>query len=198
MNQQQSPKKDLSDVIIKTERLVLKPITLSYDQDIFREYNENVTKYTVHGPNESIEAVDEFIKSSMEQAKNGESLTLVVVGGEFFGLADIKRTNTATPEFGLWLKESAQGAGYGSELIFALADWAQHNLDFDYLIYRADKENVGSWKIAEKLLEKYGGKYVGEVAEAVRGRNIIARRYHIARVNNSVVKNTVRMDKNEP
>jgi RimJ/RimL family protein N-acetyltransferase len=177
MSQQQ----DLSKVKIESERLILAPISLDFDKEIFTEFNDNVTKFMARGPNESLDATDSFIKSSIEHTKAGEKLQLVVMGkdGEFLGLTSVEDVNTRTPELGLWLKETAQGQGFGSELIFALADWAQNNLDFDYLKYRADSENPGSWKIAEKLIEKYGGEYVGESPEMLRDGERMTKFYKI-------------------
>jgi RimJ/RimL family protein N-acetyltransferase len=172
---------DLSKVSIKSERLVLRPISLSYAKDIHVEFNENVTKFLSYGPNKNLNATNDFIRESAQKTKNGEKLQLVVTSkeGEFLGLTSIKKTNSQTPSFGLWLKEAAQGNGYGRELIFALTEWAYKNLDFDYIIYRVDAENIGSWKIAEKLIEKYGGETLGEKLEVLRGRKRMMKTYHI-------------------
>jgi len=173
--------RDFSNVSIESERLALKPISFDYDREIFTEFNDNVTKYLRQGPNENLEAVNNFIRTSIEETKTGERLRLMVMSkkGEFLGLASIEHTDRRTPEFGLWLKEAAQGQGFGQELIIALAEWANDNLDFDYLRYRAATENPGSWKIAEKLVEIYGGEFVGESLEALRDGKTKSKEYHI-------------------
>jgi RimJ/RimL family protein N-acetyltransferase len=174
-------KRDLSKVKIESQRLILAPISLDFDKEIFAEFNDNVTKFMARGPNESLDATDDFIKSSIERTKAGEKLQLMVMSkdGEFLGLTSIEKANTRTPELGLWLKEAAQGQGFGPELIFALADWAQSNLDFDYIEYRADSENPASWKIAERLIEKYGGEYDGERPEMLRDGERMTKFYKI-------------------
>ena len=183
MEKEKQPEKapGLSGALIESERLILRPTSNHDAQDIYREFNDNVTTFLTRGPNESLKATHDFISRSIEATKNGEKLQLTVTdrNDEFLGLTSIERADSQTPELGLWLKEAAQGNGYGPELIFALVDWANNNLDFDYLIFRADAENVGSWKIAEKLLKKYKGEFVGEKPEILRGLERITRTYHI-------------------
>jgi RimJ/RimL family protein N-acetyltransferase len=183
MEKQPERIRDLSGVKIESERLILAPISLDFDKEIFTEFNDNVTEFMARGPNESLEATDDFIKKSIEQTKVGEKLQLMVMSkeGEFLGLTSIEKANTQTPELGLWLKEVAQRQGFGRELIFALADWAQNNLEFNHLIYRADVENPGSWKIAEKLIGEYGGKYVGEAPETLRDGERMTKHYQISK-----------------
>lgn len=173
--------KDLSDVTIESERFVLKPFSLEYNEDIFREFNENVTRWLTHGPNESIEKVNEFIESAIQEAKEGTGLEMVITSknGEFLGLGGLKRTDTKTPEFGLWFKEGVYSKGLGTEFIRTLFEWASENLDVDYFEYRADRENIGSWKIAEKMTAEFGGEFIGEVPEEVRGKDTITRKYRI-------------------
>jgi RimJ/RimL family protein N-acetyltransferase len=173
--------RDLSKVTIRSGRLILKPVSLDYDDMIFREYNDNVTKYLQHGPNESLKCVNDFLLNEMTLAREGKQLTTAVISknGEFLGLAGLKESHTKTPEFGLWLKETAQGKGYGTEVIFALHDWASRNLDLESLKYRAFQKNPGSWKIAEKLVQEFGGEYLGEEPEMVRGQNQILKVYKV-------------------
>lgn len=56
------------------------------------------------------------------------------------------------------MKKAAQGNKYGLEVITALKDWADENLDYQYLIYPVDKNNIASRKIPEAL----GGKVIQE------------------------------------
>ncbi|GHU08356.1 hypothetical protein FACS189431_4460 [Alphaproteobacteria bacterium] len=174
--------RDLSKVSIESERLILWPVSHDLNkQMLLSEFNENVTRWLLRGPNENIEGLDGFLMRQIAYAKAGTGLTLAILDkdGEFIGLTELHRTNTFAPEFGLWLKESAWGQGFGTEAIFALFAWASKNLDVDYFKYRADAENIGSWKIAEKLVANYGGEFLGEKPELMRGRKRITKAYHI-------------------
>jgi hypothetical protein len=46
---------NLMDIMIDTERLLLKPITLIYAEDIFKEFTWEITKYMYPKPAEKIE-----------------------------------------------------------------------------------------------------------------------------------------------
>ena len=181
MKQQPGKPQDLSDVTIQSERLMLRPVSPEDNEDILCEFNDNVTKYMTRGPNESLESVNEVINRWHQETKNGEKVQLAVTDkdGNFLGLTSIEKASTKTPEFGLWLKESAQGKGLGPELITALYTWASDNLNVDYFGYRADSENIGSWKIGERLVAEYGGEYCGEKTEIIREQERKTRYYHI-------------------
>ena len=51
----------------------------------------------------------------------------------------------------MWVKQSAHGKKIGREAVVALEEWAQHNIDFDYIRYPVSQENIPSRKIAESL-----------------------------------------------
>ena len=181
MEKQAEKIKDLSNISIESERLVLRPISHNYDRDIFNEFDDKATEFLPRGPYENLEVVDSFITESIEQAKNGTNLSLAITtkDGEFLGLGGLKEPCSRVPEFSLWLKKPAQGQGFGYELIFAITEWANDELDFDYLEYCADSEATQSCRIAEKLIETYGGKYIGEVPENVRGIDRMTKVYQI-------------------
>jgi len=181
MGKQSKAIQDLSKVSIESERLVLKPISRNYGRDIFAGFDEQVTRFLVHEPNESLEQVDDFLAKSIQSAKDGTDLDLAITtkDGEFLGIGSLHHVDSREPEIGLWLKTAAQGRGFGSELAFAIAEWAVDNLDLDHLQYRADAKNVRSWKIAEKLVQKYGGRFAGEEIEILGGKERTTRFYQI-------------------
>lgn len=60
------------------------------------------------------------------------------------------------PEVGLWLRESAHGRGYGTEVVRALVGWAGVELGKAAFTYPVAIGNVASRRIAERL----GGRVV--------------------------------------
>ncbi|MEI8253370.1 MAG: hypothetical protein WCG25_06605 [bacterium] len=52
---------------IETERLLLVPIALEYSKDIFKEFDEEITKYMFPIPAEEIAETMEFINHSIEK-----------------------------------------------------------------------------------------------------------------------------------
>ena len=54
-------------------------------------------------------------------------------------------------EPGIWLKKDAHGKRYGREAIRIVSNRAVDNLDFDYLVYPVDRDNIPSRKIPESM-----------------------------------------------
>lgn len=63
----------------------------------------------------------------------------------------IEGTDTASPELGLWLKESVHGQGFGREVVAAVAEWAHQNLGKESFLYPVAVQNIASRRIAEAL-----------------------------------------------
>lgn len=156
--------KDLLSVLIETERLLLKPISLKYKDGMFVEFNEEITTLMYPKPADDISEIEEFIESSIKGLKNGSNLQLVVLdkeGSDFLGCAGLHHIDRSDPELGVWIKKSVHGQAFGKEAMQAIKDWADDNLDYDYILYPVAENNIASRKIAESL----GGKIVKEYNE---------------------------------
>ncbi len=152
---------ELLQLEISTNRLLLQTISMKYKEDIFREFNHKISTYLYTNPPKSIADTEEFINESLREIKKGENLAFVILRKnslKFLGWAGIHEINSNEPELGIWLKKSAHGKGYGIETITALKTWAEENLDFEYLVYCADKANIPSCRIPERL----GGQIIRE------------------------------------
>jgi [ribosomal protein S5]-alanine N-acetyltransferase len=146
---------------IESKRLLLVPISPAYREVIFQEFTAEVTDYTYVIPSSDIAQTDQFISQSIQELKNGTNLELVILlkeTKEFIGCMGLHAIKTNTPELGIWTKKSAHGNYYGREAISALKEWAEQNLDYEYLRYPVDKRNIPSQKIPEYL----GGKIAVE------------------------------------
>ena len=144
---------NLFEIIIETDRLLLKPISFNFAEDIFNEFTWEITEYMYPKPAEKIEDTKKFIENSLVKLKNGIDLQMVVVNkmnSEFIGCIGLHNINTLEPELGIWIKKSSHKNGYGLEAINGLIDWANKNIKFNYLKYPADKRNIASKKIPEK------------------------------------------------
>ena len=71
---------------------------------------------------------------------------------------DTYRLTPKTPELGIWIKKSAHGHGYGKEAVVALKEWANENIEYEYILYPVVDENYASRRIPEFL----GGKIARE------------------------------------
>ena len=144
-----------SNMEIEAKRIVLRPVSMEYKENICREFTPEVTKYMPFTPNGDITLTEDFIRNSGQELQDKTSLQLCIFlknnDNEFLGCCGLHHINTKAIEIGLWLKKSVHGKGYGIEAVGALIDWANKQFDFDYLFYPVDKENSASKRIPEKL-----------------------------------------------
>ena len=164
------PDRSLLNIQIECNRLLLKSISLAYKKPIFENFTEEITTYMYPRPAKNTGEAASFIKNSLEGMKNEHELILVILkkdSQEFLGCAGIHRINTKHPEFGIWLKKTAHGNGYGLEAITAMKNWCEENLDCEYFTYPVDEENYPSRRIPEKL--------GGEIIRTYQKRNLSGR-----------------------
>lgn len=156
------------DIQFTTERLSFEVVKDAFKEDIFRELTPTVAKFLPFIPTGKIEDTQGFIDYSLDVLAKGTDITLVATDkntNEFIGCCGIHDVNEESISLGIWLKESAFGKGYGSELITGLESYVNDNLGVDYLIYNVEKNNHGSIKIAEKLGYVYNNDFVRNISE---------------------------------
>ena len=154
--------KDYSTISIRTDRILLQTITEDYTEEIFREFNAEITTYMHPAPAQDMEETLRFIQVSMERMRVGQNILTVILspdGDQFLGCAGLHQPHTQTPELGIWLKKAAQGNAYGKEAIHALKAWADQHLNYKYLLYPVDKNNYASRRIPESFNAKIGRSY---------------------------------------
>jgi RimJ/RimL family protein N-acetyltransferase len=145
---------DTSNITIETKNLCLKGISFEYKDQIFREFSPEITTYMYPKPASKIEETEEFIETSIKQNKEGSNFQIVILDKEskdFLGCGGVHNIDQKTPELGVWIKKSAHGHGYGKEAVIALKEWADENLDYEYLLYPVDTNNIPSRRIPEFL-----------------------------------------------
>ncbi len=144
----------IESVIIETERLLLVPITMHYAEEIFNEFTREITTYMSPKPWKDISETQQFIQNAiqtMEAWTNYQAVILDKKTREFLGCAWLHSATPQTPELGIRIKKSAFGKKIGREAIVGLTNRAQKHLDFEYLFYPVDKDNIPSRKIAESI-----------------------------------------------
>ena len=167
------------DVVIETDRLILKPISIQDKEDIFENFTEDITKYMYPTAPKEIYEVENFINSSLKGLRENSNLQMVIRKkdtNEFIGNAGLHNTTSEIPELGIWIKKDAFGKGYGREAITAITEWAKSNLKVKYITYPVDKDNIPSKKIPLSL----GGKFIKEYEEETPdGRKLNIEEYYI-------------------
>lgn len=157
---------------LRSDRLLLRGISLEYTDAIFREFTPEVTRYMYPKPAETIHDTMRFIRDSIRQWENGTDLTLVILekpSQDFLGVCAVHRIHTDTPEFGIWTKQAAWGRGFGREAIHCLKQWVDEHLDYTYLSYPVAKRNIPSRRIPESL----GGQVVREFQQMNLSGNLL-------------------------
>lgn len=145
---------NIQNLSIETDRLLLLPTTQQHAQDIFVNFDIETTKYMVPVPSKTIQDTISWIDSVLEKRKNQEEIQMTIFDKntwEFIWNAWLHKIQTSNPELGIWIKKSSYGHKFGQEAIWVLIDRANKNLEFEYLFYPVDKDNIPSRKVAEKF-----------------------------------------------
>ena len=154
---------DTSKLIINTERMSLVPISLKYGADICKEFTKEITTHMVPQPSGKIEDVIAFIEKSLNKMRAGKTIQQAIINiesGEFLGCVGLHDIDIKNPKLGIWIKASAHGNKYGREAVRVLKDWADQNLEYEYLEYPVTVENIPSRKIVESLGGKIEREYI--------------------------------------
>lgn len=94
-------------------------------------------------------------------AKNVFSCTIVEKStGEIGGFCQLRNIDSHTPELGIDIRDGCMGRGYAQEAARLLIGYASERFKTAYFIWKADRTNLVSRHIAEKL----GGEYISEQA----------------------------------
>lgn len=146
--------RDLSNEQVETDRLFLVPVSMDYTETMLQELTDEVTKYMAIYSPKSIDEEITFVNKALDKMSQGTDLSLMILDKdtkEYLGGVTIRHLDSSTPDMGVWVKKSAQGKKIGREAVTGLKNWADQNLDFDYITYHVDKDNISSRKIAESL-----------------------------------------------
>ena len=145
---------DLNTLTLESERLHLRPVTDEYTDQIFHEFTPDVATYMYPRPAKERSETEAFVRAAKAANREGSSLNMVITDretGDFLGCAGLHKLADKRPEFGIWVKQSAQMHGYGKEAIRTIKRWADDHIPYEYLIYPVDSRNIASRKIPESL-----------------------------------------------
>ena len=82
-------------------------------------------------PAETIADTFDFVHSSQRCLAAGTDMAVAIVdkvSDEYIGNCGVHSLQASVPSVGLWIKASAQGKGYGREVIGGLLDLGAHQL----------------------------------------------------------------------
>jgi abortive infection bacteriophage resistance protein len=99
------------ELTIKTERLILKPISYDFAEEIDMELALNITRYMKLNSCEEKENSNQVIKKSLEEIEKGNVLQLVIINNdsnEFIELIGLYEINTLEPFLEIWTKKESR------------------------------------------------------------------------------------------
>ncbi len=143
---------DYTTLTLTSDRLMLIPVNESYIEDIFKEMNASVTLYMYPAPAKDIQETVNFVQGKQPFLISGTDYTFCILKKdtfEFIGCGGVHNLDKASPEFGIWTKQSVHGNHYGFEAIVCAYEYFKDQ--FTSFIYPADKDNIASILIAKRL-----------------------------------------------
>lgn len=139
-------------IVIRSPRLQLCQFQMADATEVFACITPAVARFMRWEPPSWAEYLARCEKRA--QAPDPNTFSFVIRrldNGECLGMAALEDADSVSPEIGLWLKESAHGQGFGSEVVAALVEWGHAALGKVSFLYPVAVENTASRRIAEKL-----------------------------------------------
>ncbi|MBT6068664.1 GNAT family N-acetyltransferase [Candidatus Peregrinibacteria bacterium] len=142
----------MSEILIKTDRLILRGITLD-DFDAIHEYatDMEVVRHIEWGPN-SVEDTNKFIADQMANQKDPKRKQFVfatTLDGMLIGTVGIT-IEGQVGDFGYAFNSKYWGNGYATEASKALLDYILDNFELSKLKATCDVKNEASCRVIEK------------------------------------------------
>lgn len=144
-------------MIITTERLVLSPAGTKY-LHLDYEYTSDPenTRYMAHLPNANIEECAEYlaqIDAEWAKPQPGSYEFAISMNGEYVGRVSLfpEENDRTRAELGWIIHKKYWGRGIVTEAARALIRFASEELGVRHFIAHCDSENIGSYRVMEKL-----------------------------------------------
>ncbi|MGE5056200.1 MAG: GNAT family N-acetyltransferase [Acidobacteriota bacterium] len=139
-------------IVIHSPRLQLSQFQMVDAPDVFGCITPVIAKFMPWEPPSWNEYVARCEKRVQAQELDKFSFVIRRLDNrECLGMASLEDADSASPEVGLWLKESAHRQGFGQEVVAALVEWGHATLGKESFIYPVAVQNTASRRIAEKL-----------------------------------------------
>lgn len=144
------------NIILETERLILREITLADQEVLFRLHsNPSVQKYTGEAVVRSMEEIEKAVKNRIVNYKKygyGRWATILKSGKRFVGWAGL----AYLPEFdeidlGYRFFPEYWGIGIATEASEAILEYGFNQLGLEKIVAIAMKENKASIRVMEKV-----------------------------------------------
>ncbi len=141
---------------IKTERLLLRPLSIS-DLKTVHEYasDEENTRFMMRLPNRTIEETEDFLTLVTKEWEKTEpsfyEFAIESNGVQIGAVSIYLDESKEVGELGWILNKKYQGMGYAAEAASAIKDFAFNILHVKKLIAQCDYRNAPSYRLMERI-----------------------------------------------
>ncbi|MFZ3031653.1 MAG: GNAT family N-acetyltransferase [Candidatus Moraniibacteriota bacterium] len=140
---------------IETDYLNFRPLRLGDESYIFPEVDEELTRYWIGWePSKDIREEREKVKARIAIAEIPPNFEFVVFdkGGRFVGCCGVSPSEEPGEfEVDLWVIHSAQGKGYGKEMLQTALRWTKEHSNLLYVVYSYTEGNEASAAIIHRM-----------------------------------------------
>jgi RimJ/RimL family protein N-acetyltransferase len=150
------------------EDITIAPTHTKYATDFYTYFIPEIADMMAPDVFTSIKQTESILAQQIEINISQKEAYFVVLSKdtqEFLGATSIHNIESKKPELSIWIKKGAWGHAYGRKAIYAIVEWIQKHLYYDYIIYDAVKYNYASRNIAESL----GGTIINSYNETCNG-----------------------------
>ncbi len=150
--------------VLKTERLVLRPLRASDLDDLF-EYtqDEETARYVTWNANQTIEQAEQFLNYVLSNYDQGKEAPWAIVWketGKMIGTIDfihLLLDDNKQTELGYALSRQFWGKGIVTEAVARVMAYGFEELKLERIQARCMKPNIGSARVMEKVGMTYEG-----------------------------------------
>jgi RimJ/RimL family protein N-acetyltransferase len=139
--------------VIETSRLQLRPLGQE-DAHYFLKYLPEIDKFLSLIAPKTREEAEQIVRDDLLKTTEGKSRYFVIEdkdSKEFIGIVGVYNIGTDDAERHCWIRKDKQGMGYAYEAICAFMEWANKNLEYDFMYSAFDSSNTAMKKLNEKL-----------------------------------------------
>ena len=139
---------------LETSRVLLRLPTLNDADTMFQKYTQDqeVTKYLIWRPHESISVTREFIHRCIQCWSDKSAFPWVVIrknDDELIGMIEL-RIDKFRADLGYVIAREHWGVGYATEITKTVVDWALAQEQLYRIWATCDVENIASARVLEK------------------------------------------------
>lgn len=145
------------ETIVVEDGISLKQLRLEDSQELFEVIDKNRDYLAKWLPwpqyNKVTSDSEAFISNNLEKRRTGAEYGYgILIEGKICGHTSLMHLNDdKTPEIGYWISEDVSGQGITSRVARTLTDFGLGELGLEEIVIRADSNNIGSNRVAEKI-----------------------------------------------